>query len=102
MKTAYKASGVAVRDARATHAGPDVAKPKAAKKDTKRWCGGHVGREHTLECQPYPGSSRFTGVTSLSKRWRELVCTVCGKRVAHWYPCRNETDAPEWVTKEAR
>lgn len=47
------------------------------KKDRTRWCGGHVGREHTWgpweRLQFRPGGIRF-------KAYRRRVCSTCGKK----------------------
>lgn len=86
------------RDFRAVKA-PEVEPPKPVrgKKDRKRWCGGHEGREHKLECRPYKG---WLGA---EKGWREHVCTVCGKQVdwyspwSQWGP-DSKNKKPAWVT----
>jgi hypothetical protein len=44
-----------------------------AKKNKRRWCGGHVGREHQPEWREWMVRSRF-GIT-----WQRLTCAVCGK-----------------------
>jgi hypothetical protein len=63
-----------------------------AKKNTRKWCGGHVGREHALDVRPWHWApdrpcdylrvwARDTGVQRTT-RWQcreERFCTVCGK-----------------------
>lgn len=44
-----------------------------AKKDKKRWCGGHVGREHQKQWMYGTNSGTYT----------RQVCTQCGK-VLDW------------------
>jgi hypothetical protein len=41
----WRAGGVIIRDARATKE-PETEIRHSAKKNTKKWCGGKVGREH--------------------------------------------------------
>lgn len=75
------------------------------KKNTRKWCGGHVGREHHTDIfmtkWPYSGVCRIP--VDWMKRmypdrpWRclhEIRCTVCGKimRPARWQEC---PDLPE-------
>lgn len=84
----WKARGVAVRDARHTHDGPEVAKPSATK-DTKRWCKGKVGREHKL-------------VVTLDVKWHGYPrllrsCTTCGKEFGSYSGWGKE---PDWVSTE--
>jgi hypothetical protein len=66
----YATAGAnARREFRQDRAGPEAPARIPAKKDTKRWCRGRVGREH-----------RFTWTAS---RWSERVfieiCDNCGK-----------------------
>jgi hypothetical protein len=75
----------------------DEIKPAAtaAKKDTKRWCGGYVGREHVGVCVAYgvPGG--------IFDRWRVLQCTTCGRKLDHYYPLGQsfvDRPKPDWVT----
>lgn len=71
-----------------------------ARKDTRTWCKGKVGREHQLVIEPDkrqgwgpPGcfwsSSWFLESGTRSHRWswhcRHIErCTVCGKILRHW------------------
>lgn len=60
------------------------------KKDTKRWCRGHVGREH----QPEIVRDKSMGfVTSCSGRSTDFLpclhleqCSECGKTLRRWLP----------------
>lgn len=77
----------------------EIPKHRPKKKDTKRWCGGHVGREHTPKCMTYFESKGETRpYMKFSKRWRLLVCTTCGKELDHWYPIGKHKEKPSWVT----
>lgn len=95
----WKESAAKRRDARQVR-GPDDARPQAAKKDKKRWCGGHVGREHEPVCMPL-------GKGDYCKDWRVLACKNCGKRLAAYMPFGasvtlparyRERPKPAWVT----
>lgn len=67
-----------------------------SKRDTKRWCRGKVGVEHTSECRVYVETKGHVGrMGSALKRWRVLVCTTCGKELATWF---GHGDKPAWVT----
>ena len=83
------------RDARSMKA-PDAPLKARGKKDRVRWCGGHVGREHTLECRLYKDGKAAVYL----KDWRELVCTTCGKQLDWYAPPFNGAAAapPAWVT----
>jgi len=78
--SSWHASGVLVRDARHTKTEQQVGGHRA-KKDTKRWCRGKVGREHEGEWKHHdevthrrPGS-RFT-----ANCWI-CVCKRCQRHV---------------------
>ena len=89
----WKEGAAKRRDVRNTK-GPDATPTMPAKKDKKRWCGGHVGREHQPVCMPVL-KYRFT------EGWRELVCTVCGKVLDHYYSfawSKKHKPPPPWVT----
>ena len=73
---------------------PDVPKPSPGKKDTKRWCKGKVGREHTpeitlrhnLKCYPMPEWAKGLRFYRSKLSWwchHERICTTCGK-VLDW------------------
>jgi len=70
------------------------------RKNTKRWCKGKEGQEHTFVCMTYaeakhPPKDDIMG--KVCKRYRFLVCTTCGKEVETYYGF--EKIKPEWVTK---
>lgn len=89
----WKAGGVKRRDFRHTHEDGHEAEPepeidgwglpkhpttKSAKKNTKKWCKGVVGREHVV----------VTEVKNIG-RWGYsiIVCSTCGKHVKYlWNP----------------
>jgi hypothetical protein len=88
--SSYRASGVMVRDARHVHNGPEAPRGARSKKDRKRWCGGHVGREHKPECiVKRQWNDRV--------RWYVLACTTCGKELAHHFPFIDSGEKPAWV-----
>lgn len=80
------------RDARATKSPEEIPKATAQKKDTKRWCGGHEGRDHKPACFKEPRG--FTGETE----WYKLCCTVCGKVLDYWSNWFGQRrPRPEWA-----
>lgn len=91
---------------------PD-ALPQRTHKDRRRWCAGHVGREHQVEiavkewsgsrlsCGPvrttiaYPSGTRVEQIT-----WHCFErehCTVCGRWLGYLRRCtyRSDTDPPQ-------
>lgn len=69
---------------------PERDKPLNAKKNTKRWCGGHVGRVHTPKAV-------YGTIYTMLQGWL-LKCSRCQKHLDTWYDskwCRRE--APQWV-----
>ena len=77
----WKASGIKRRDFRSAHDAPEVPRrsgPKR-KKNTKKWCRGREGKEHTIV--------RF----EKNKYYSVDKCSVCGKELKwywnslHWY-----------------
>ncbi len=75
------------RDARATKTDAP-ARPVAAKKNTKRWCKGKVGREHKLECMKAPTLMLGDPPRDMHEHDRVLACTVCGKQLASYFAPR--------------
>ena len=71
-KSSWRASGLVVRDARADKT-PERPRPRAAKKDTKHWCKGKVGREHR-------GEWRWAKPYRFLRSW-EKACAECDKRL---------------------
>ena len=96
----WKETAAERRDARHTKV-PDDPRPTPGKKDTKRWCGGKVGREHKPKCMPY--GSRFMSGMDIFKDWRVYACTACGKELERYAPIRFRSDPPQpkpdWVTE---
>ena len=69
------------------------------RKDTRRWCKGKVGVEHTSVCMSYEEAKRVkddVSMISAHHRGRWLVCTTCGKELAFYYPSKNRKK-PDWV-----
>jgi len=101
----HKKTAAKRRDARHTKSS-DKHQPVAGKKDTKRWCRGKVGVEHVTKCVRYVDIkrdyiSRVQLKDSEFRRWQILICTVCGKELAHWWPSallHPPEKKPYWVT----
>lgn len=78
----------------------DTVRPVPARKNTKRWCKGKVGREHKPALRVTQWLSRAYTCGWVVNSWRaalrgggskpfwecyhEEYCTVCGKIVQHW------------------
>lgn len=74
--SSWKASGVQHRDFRHTHNGPEVSS-RAKKKNTRKWCKGVVGREHTFNVGvAAPRWNRFRDGRPM---WIVDKCSTCGK-----------------------
>ena len=63
-----------------------------AKKDKKRWCGGHEGREHKLICKSFKEIKKWG-----YDKYRILICETCGKEIAIYWGFSKEPK-PDWVT----
>lgn len=77
-----------------------VVKRPPARKDTKHWCRGKVGREHTLAIEIPPNAWRqdCRWVTNIGDRpyWSCVhveMCTACGKQLRHSYGWLRDNDA---------
>lgn len=84
----YERKG-SVSDRRRTDQTPE--RHGRAKKDTKRWCKGKVGREHVTEIrtEDWLGRDYHCG-PSWGGRWacwERVVCTVCGKKLQRAPEC---------------
>lgn len=90
----WKQSEINRRDSRSAK-DPEVVKPIAGKKDTKRWCRGKVGREHITECRK--GKELKCAPSYCREQWRILICKVCGKELDNYYGFGSE-EKPKWVT----
>jgi hypothetical protein len=99
----WRQSAARRRDERSAKGPSDISPGVGRKKNTKLWCGGHVGREHTPKCVDFDsvkGSAiRVSFVAPRS--WKLLICTKCGKELAHYYPMRigsrPSAPPPVWV-----
>ena len=92
----WKEGAARRRDARNTK-DPVNRAPGGSNRDTKRWCRGKVGVEHTAECRVYVETKGLAGLMgSALKRWRVLVCTTCGKELATWL---GRGERPGWVSE---
>jgi len=74
-------------------------------KNTRLWCGGKAGREHQTSCVKYNDVKRnnlSVLSNSTSRYWRILICTVCGKELANYWPVKargfKDRPPPNWVT----
>lgn len=86
------------RDARQAKV-PDVRAPSVTRRDTKKWCRGKIGVEHKPVCVAY---NDLKNSSVHAPDWKILICTACGKQLAHWWPSpfRPTTEqAPDWVKK---
>ena len=83
------------RDVRNTKEPETSQKAKPAKKDTKKWCSGKVGREHTLEVNNYSKAKGWSSV--IFGNWWVLYCTTCGKELEYYHPGLRARPAPQWL-----
>lgn len=81
----WKQAATLRREARTLPA-PDPVKAAPAKKDRRRWCGGHVGRRHAWEEGPSHHFREDHGIM-------EVRCRGCGKVHSTRYPA----DAFPWM-----
>jgi len=88
----YKKSSTDRRDTRNAKDGPEAPKPRASKKNTRKWCKGKVGVEHTPVCRDYREVKHSGDLTfgerqvSLYQGWKILMCSECGKELDYYYP----------------
>jgi hypothetical protein len=72
-------------DCRRVPVGAPPEQPKhKSKKDTKRWCAGHIGREHDYQWvvdERFDYAWIISGTrTPADKQWYVLKCSQCGKQ----------------------
>ncbi len=101
-QTNYHASSVRRRTLRQSLPSDGPPRPVRGKKDRRRWCGGHVGREHKPKCVAYAEVKHpaYASV-GISRDWKLLVCETCGKELDFYMPWRSperREAPPEWVT----
>lgn len=93
---------------------PDNVRPQRARKNTKRWCKGKVGRDHTPEVvrHHYYAAPLFADkpchwqehwsyragerIKLRDTRWscyHAIKCTTCGKYLEQWPP---KDMCPDW------
>lgn len=80
---------------------PDNVRPQRGRKDTRRWCKGKEGVEHTLETVVHHTSLRTKPCSTLDwaldkDRWfchHAIQCTTCGKYLKQWLP---RDLCPDW------
>jgi hypothetical protein len=95
--SAWKQSAAKRRDERSDRSQPRRHEPVVIKrhKDTKRWCGGHEGREHTAKCVAVEHAWVTRDTT-----WYNLQCVTCGKILDRYWPMgwdNSKKTKPEWV-----
>jgi len=84
--------------------GPDAHQAIPAKKDKKRWCGGHEGREHTPVCMKDLAWDGWAARFKKPNTHRLLSCTTCGKVLERYYGTgslwagHTPKPKPDWVT----
>lgn len=82
----------------------EIAKGSFKRKDTKRWCKGKVGKEHTHKIMPYDDAKR-RGTSlgfnkSITRNWFILCCSECGKELDIYMPFgKLKHKKPEWLKK---
>lgn len=94
--TGWHARGVVRRDARHDASTSEVPRGLRGKKDRKKWCGGHEGREHELKPIPW--------LDAWAKGCWKLSCVKCGKDLEHYYfnqhNSRFSDERPAWVPEK--
>ena len=85
---------------------PEVARSSPARKDTRRWCKGKVGRSHQIGVSDTPTYHCYPAPSWATEKMRErrgdwwcshlIVCTVCGKRMGYLdgADCPDRPDRP--------
>ena len=101
--TNYHASSLRRRNARQDKPADSPVRPSRGKKDRRRWCRGHVGREHKPVCLKY-GDVKQTmeiGGKKIFDDWRVLACSACGKELDTWHGSTGFVSRPKpaWVTE---
>ena len=76
----WHASGVLARDARHVKTEQQVAGHRA-KKDTKRWCRGRVGKEHDLEWVNFWAHRQNREYQPGDGNWWMSICKRCEKHI---------------------
>lgn len=96
----WKARANKRRDERHTKT-PETNRPTPAKKNTKKWCKGKVGREHQTRVMSgeeknrsfqHVDGSKFVSM----KNWKFLICIVCGKELDIYYGGSSKRK-PDWA-----
>lgn len=65
-----------------------------AKKDKRRWCGGHVGREHVVVV----GRKKALASWSIDRVPVIRYCRMCGKEFDYWsFALNRNRPTPSWV-----
>lgn len=94
----YKKSNADRRDIRASKDSPETPRANRSKKDRKRWCGGHEGREH-IPAVKERGDHNVPFISDGYVRF----CSVCGKDLetyyGHWFMNNKQygKDMPDWL-----
>jgi hypothetical protein len=70
-------------DRKAPPASDEYTKPAGKKKDTRKWCKGKKGREHSMEW--VLDASRLGGLGE-QLNWYVYKCAKCGKQTDFCYP----------------
>jgi hypothetical protein len=90
------------RDERNTKVSDEPKKTNKAKKDTKTWCKGRVGRDHTPKCMPHKPMIVGKNNKNVFSGWYDYVCTACGKVLDTYYPCswgNQDRPKPDWLVE---
>lgn len=95
MVSSYRESSIKRRDER--HTKRDIRPPPGNKKDTKKWCRGVIGREHTPQCVSFAEHRRAPWARP---HWRILICSECKKELDRYWPIPYLSvvkEIPKWV-----
>ena len=97
MASDWRESANRRRDVRQTKV-PAIRAPSVTRRNTKRWCRGKINVEHKPVCMAYNDLKKV----GYAPEWKVLVCSACGKQLAHWWPSPYRPTiekAPDWVTR---
>jgi len=78
--SSWHASGLIARDERHTKTEQQVAR-HGAKKNTKRWCRGRVGKEHKTEWRNWQALREHREDRPQDGHFFVLICTTCKREV---------------------
>lgn len=77
MSLSWKEMSLRAKDERRTPVADEPVKKSRAKKNTRKWCGGHRGREHKYEWLRAPFDTDIK--RPMKDRSYIEVCATCGR-----------------------